>query len=655
MVNNPLSGFGLRQITFADQNSISTCLRSVSDPLSDYTFSQLYTWSSSLRILWTQLDGHLCVFANGCGPITMLIPPIGGDPSKADSALRQSFDLMDAYNRAHGVDGAALRESAWVEYVSSELVGQFSAQGYDIKPMGADYIYDTARMIDLAGGDLASKRQLRSRFVRNYRHRVEPYSTQKHRDDCLKLMDSWRDSQDQRHALDSHATAAAQKRLKETVAVSMALDHADALGLCGLVVYVEQEGVERLAAFTLGEPLGSAASISVEKTDLSVKGLAQFIFAEFCRQCWSSASEINVSDDWGLPSLAWTKQSYRPRRLLSKFEIRRLPVAMSGWTPAARPVGNGADPMSARSLTVPADRASVFATATPADPAAPATDWPASMQAAMHAEIPAEMPTEMPPVPPLIPAPPPEPVRLPELHADTAAGAGDALPAEPDQCRETAQSAEDINGSIRAHESRPAVDSGATASRPAASDPAGTDAAGVSTQPRRDPLVPGGAIVVRPATRFDLQGAEQLEQTCFRVHQLSRRQLRYLQKRPGVVFLVADNGTEIVGDCIALVRQHRRGRSARIYSLAVREAFRGRGIGRMLLAAMLDALDARGVHRTFLEVESANRRAISLYLEQGFTTIGDLPDYYGPGQPGSHMMRVARVAQGSPSSPARPG
>jgi len=45
---------------------------------------------------------------------------------------------------------------------------------------------------------------------------------------------------------------------------------------------------------------------------------------------------VNVGDDWGLPTLAWTKQSYRPVKLLKKFVLRQERIAMSatGFSPA---------------------------------------------------------------------------------------------------------------------------------------------------------------------------------------------------------------------------------------------------------------------------------------------------------------------------------
>ncbi len=85
-----------------------------------------------------------------------------------------------------------------------------------------------------------------------------------------------------------------------------------------------------LAGFTLGEMLDEeTCSIVIEKTDRRFVGSAQYIFSEFCRQCWSHTTYCNVGDDWEVPSLAWTKQSYRPVSRLEKFVLRPIyPVSV---------------------------------------------------------------------------------------------------------------------------------------------------------------------------------------------------------------------------------------------------------------------------------------------------------------------------------------
>ena len=77
MDDDPFPGWRLRPVELTDQATINPFFASLAEPLSDYTFSQLYTWRNSLRILWTVLENHLCVFANGCGDLTLLMPPIG--------------------------------------------------------------------------------------------------------------------------------------------------------------------------------------------------------------------------------------------------------------------------------------------------------------------------------------------------------------------------------------------------------------------------------------------------------------------------------------------------------------------------------------------------------------------------------------------------
>src|SRR4051812_18760369 len=266
MFTDPLSDFGLRPVTLADRPAMDRYFGSLQSPLSDYTFSQLFTWRNSLRIAWDVIDGHLCVFANGSGDLTLLLPPIGDTGS--DRALARATEVMDHYNTKH-----ACREKSRVEYVSEELLARFDHGKLSVQPMGFDYLYDVNRMIDLAGGDLASKRQAKNRFCRLYPHRVEAYEAARHRDDCRALLRQWQTVQDDHHAAEPEAAGAKAKRLKETKAADLCLDCADVLGLRGMVVYVEQQGGERdaprLCGLTFGEALGcDQSSITIEKTDL---------------------------------------------------------------------------------------------------------------------------------------------------------------------------------------------------------------------------------------------------------------------------------------------------------------------------------------------------------------------------------------------------
>jgi hypothetical protein len=316
MDNDPYSDYGLRSVESSDRQAIEPFFSSLAQPLSDYTFSQLYTWRNSLHILWTILHGNLCVFANGSDDLTMLMPPIGD--SLSEQALAAAFELMDDYNAAEGVPGRSR-----VEYASEELLARISSGDRTIAPMGADYVYDVQSMIDLAGAKLASKRQAKNRFLRNYEHCVEQYQPALHQEECHALLESWKVRQDERHEIEDDSTFL--KRKKETAAANLTLSCAPELGIQGMVVRVKTSGGWPIAGFTFGEVLGGGqSSIIIEKTDLAVKGLAQFIFSEFCRQYWADRLLVNVGDDWGLESLSWTKNSYRPVKMLRKYCLRKL-------------------------------------------------------------------------------------------------------------------------------------------------------------------------------------------------------------------------------------------------------------------------------------------------------------------------------------------
>jgi ribosomal-protein-alanine N-acetyltransferase len=65
-----------------------------------------------------------------------------------------------------------------------------------------------------------------------------------------------------------------------------------------------------------------------------------------------------------------------------------------------------------------------------------------------------------------------------------------------------------------------------------------------------------------------------------------------------------------------------------INTLAVRPEFRGQGIGRRLLAFVLDEAHKQGARRVMLEVRASNAAAIALYAGFGFTTEAVRRGYY---------------------------
>ena len=67
---------------------------------------------------------------------------------------------------------------------------------------------------------------------------------------------------------------------------------------------------------------------------------------------------------------------------------------------------------------------------------------------------------------------------------------------------------------------------------------------------------------------------------------------------------------------------------ATLMNIALRPAWQGRGLGCMLLQAVLQALEEAGVRRCLLEVRESNAPAIALYHKHGFVDDARRSDYY---------------------------
>jgi ribosomal protein S18 acetylase RimI-like enzyme len=144
------------------------------------------------------------------------------------------------------------------------------------------------------------------------------------------------------------------------------------------------------------------------------------------------------------------------------------------------------------------------------------------------------------------------------------------------------------------------------------------------------------AEIIRPARLDDLPVLVQLE-ALFPSDALSRRSLRRFITAPNAVFLVADIDGGVLGNLLMLTRA--RSRVARIYSLIVDPAARGRGLARQLVIAAFNAAASRGAQALSLEVRTDNQAARALYESLGFEIVDTLPGYYDDGADGLRLAR----------------
>ncbi len=152
---------------------------------------------------------------------------------------------------------------------------------------------------------------------------------------------------------------------------------------------------------------------------------------------------------------------------------------------------------------------------------------------------------------------------------------------------------------------------------------------------------------VREAHLADLDALLRLEEKSFPGDRLSRRSFRRFLQGANDHLLVAEERSSILGYILLLRRQGTR--LARIYSICVDEAHRGRGLAELLIRAGEDAVLSAGSAYVRLEVRRDNETAIRLYRRLGYRVFDAIPDYYEDGEEALRLEKRIRFLPGSAS------
>lgn len=146
------------------------------------------------------------------------------------------------------------------------------------------------------------------------------------------------------------------------------------------------------------------------------------------------------------------------------------------------------------------------------------------------------------------------------------------------------------------------------------------------------------SVSVRPATPADLPAVGRLGALLVRMHhEFDSRRFMAANARtegayatflgtqlsePGVVVLVAERAGQVIGYSYAgfegVDYMSLRGPAGILYDIVVDPAQRAQGIGRLLLAATLAALEAGGAPRVVLSTAEQNLAAQRLFARAGF-------------------------------------
>lgn len=136
-------------------------------------------------------------------------------------------------------------------------------------------------------------------------------------------------------------------------------------------------------------------------------------------------------------------------------------------------------------------------------------------------------------------------------------------------------------------------------------------------------------VDVRRASISDLDALVAVEQRSFYTDRMRRAQYRRHLVSETALVLIACTEQQLLGSAVLFFRKG--SLAARLYSLATEPDARGRGVGRALLDAAIDAARDRGCHVLRLEVRTDNPAAIALYERAEFSRTGRYRKYYEDG------------------------
>lgn len=153
-------------------------------------------------------------------------------------------------------------------------------------------------------------------------------------------------------------------------------------------------------------------------------------------------------------------------------------------------------------------------------------------------------------------------------------------------------------------------------------------------------IVDKPAASLRPMTAADLSDVLDLERELFPEDPWSAELFTEEIVQPSTVrmYLVASDDTRRLAGYAGIMFVPG-GTQADVLTIAVHPDRWARGIGSLLLGALIDEASRRGCTEIFLEVRKDNPRAQGLYRRRGFEEIGVRRGYYQPSGVDAIVMR----------------
>jgi uncharacterized protein len=294
----------LNKLTLRDRRLFNKHLAFTRHTLAAFSFANIYIWRAIFDIQWALIENSLCIFFRDKMGCFMYLPSL--EKERHPRVIKQAFAIMDSINKN--------KDISRIENIGQEDLEYYRALGYLCHEKYPDYLCSRNDLALFKGGEFKSQRGAYNYFVKHYNFKALGLK-RAHKADCLSLFDDWMEGRK------AHCNEGVYRGMLEDnrKVIKEAVANYKQLELEGMVVKVDKQ----IKGFTLGYKLNDDTfCILYEITDLSIRGLAQFIFRRFSAKL-KDYSYINIMDDSGLDNLRKVKLAYKPRRLIPAYIATR--------------------------------------------------------------------------------------------------------------------------------------------------------------------------------------------------------------------------------------------------------------------------------------------------------------------------------------------
>ncbi len=283
---------------------------------SDLSAGYLYMWHKGADVRFCVRNGTFVV-RQIIGEQPAFSYPVGSDPDGMIDELKEYACIGHLPLRFFAVDGKTLEKIRADSRLSPAM------WAYDRK--WSDYVYSFEEAMTFPGRKFSGQRNHVNRFRKLYGEPDIRFLTPDDRRDVEKMLGEYKKE---------HPDGCALERIE--------LERSEELfGVCGeLDLYAAGLFVGgNLAAFSIGETVGDALLIHVEKALIRYEGIYPVMYSGFVRliskQTGRPLTYVNREDDSGDPGLRTSKTQYHPVFLEHKYLVHvGSPAAAMGETPS---------------------------------------------------------------------------------------------------------------------------------------------------------------------------------------------------------------------------------------------------------------------------------------------------------------------------------